>query len=641
MVKHFSNNIQNVIQRELFAANTSIKIAVAWFTNDLLFQPLLLKLATGVKVDLILNKDEINLSSSIDFNFFIQQGGNLYWNESNRLMHEKFCIIDDRIVITGSYNWTNKAEVNYESISVFADEQGTIADYKARFLALSRNFVRQTPQATLQPIVNSGECPTSLQPYTKLKFYHSIILCHSSNTPILANQYEGGPYALLDNKTFMPRTPFMFSNYSSFVPDRNYLWLRGETKWGLFDCEKLEFVVKPQFDEISGEWATSKIVKCYDKYGVVSNGGKMLLPCDYNEITRKEDYFILRQEQKYGFYDEQCDRIIKPIYDWIELKGDGVRFSYYILSKGGMYGAYILKYNGSDKLFDCKYDKITYREPLGYPILHLQYNSNHTAYIFDSEMEVGGENCNKIEVFRSKFDYKILVSLYTNGQSCLYIFKDRIKLSSGYDKIIYDENLIYLEKNGKKGVYILGHKKEFNCIYDSISFDHPFGKGVLRLQRRKSSHSTVNQKMCFDIYVLDSKKEIGGDWCVDIKYETPPKTKTPMYPMYNQPHCDYTAIIMKTESKKYRAYINYGYRLINGEYDCVSLLSDTVLLTTYRPKLETLYYKVKSDRLEKEEEQYHYRLQKAMEALPKIETPEERRIREIRDMIEKYKDKTK
>ena len=78
MVKHYSNNIQNVIQRELFTANSSIKIAVAWFTNDLLFQPLLLKLATGVKVDLILNKDEINLSSSIDFNLFAQQGGNLY-----------------------------------------------------------------------------------------------------------------------------------------------------------------------------------------------------------------------------------------------------------------------------------------------------------------------------------------------------------------------------------------------------------------------------------------------------------------------------------------------------------------------------------------------------------------------------------
>lgn len=60
MVKHYSNNIQNVIQRELFAANTSIKIAMAWFTDYLLFQPLLLKLATGVKVDLITNRDVFN-----------------------------------------------------------------------------------------------------------------------------------------------------------------------------------------------------------------------------------------------------------------------------------------------------------------------------------------------------------------------------------------------------------------------------------------------------------------------------------------------------------------------------------------------------------------------------------------------------
>lgn len=602
MVKHYSNNIQNVIQRELFAANSSIKIAVAWFTNDLLFQPLLLKLATGVKVDLILNKDEINLSSSIDFNFFALQGGNLYWNESNRLMHEKFCIIDDRVVITGSYNWTNKAEVNYESISVFTDEQDTITDYKARFQSISRNFVRQTPQVKPQPIVNSGKCHASLQPYTKLKFYHSIKLFESSNTPILANQYEGGPYALLDSKTFLPRTQFMFSDYSSFILGRNYLWLKGETKWGLFDCEKLEFVVKPQFDEIGGAWRNGKIVKCNSKYGIVSNNGKLLLACDYDGITYKENHFVLRQGHKYGFYDEQCNIIIKPNYDWIELKKDDVRFPYYILSSGGMYGVYILKYNGGDKFLDCKYDKITYSEPLGYPILHLQRNSNHSAYIFDSKTEVGGDGCIKI-AFGSKYDYKILVSQYANGQSCLYIFGDKIKLSSRYDKIIYDENLIYFEKSGKKGVYILGHKKEFNCIYDSISFDQPFGKGVLCLQRQKISYGTIGQNMCYDIYVLDSKMEIGGDWCIDVKYEKPDMPKTPLYAPKHQ--CNYTTIVMKTTSEKYRVYISYGNRLINGEYDSVSLLSDTILLYTHKPKFETLYYKVKYGILEKEEEQLH------------------------------------
>ena len=50
MIKHYSNNIQNVILMELFKATESIKIAVAWFTNDLLFQPLLMKAVMGVSV---------------------------------------------------------------------------------------------------------------------------------------------------------------------------------------------------------------------------------------------------------------------------------------------------------------------------------------------------------------------------------------------------------------------------------------------------------------------------------------------------------------------------------------------------------------------------------------------------------------
>ena len=33
MIEHYSHKIQNAIQKELFKANKSIKIAVAWFTN--------------------------------------------------------------------------------------------------------------------------------------------------------------------------------------------------------------------------------------------------------------------------------------------------------------------------------------------------------------------------------------------------------------------------------------------------------------------------------------------------------------------------------------------------------------------------------------------------------------------------------
>ena len=135
MVEHFSSNIQNIIQSELFRAQKSIKIAVSWFTNDLLFQPLLLKKNIGVEIELILNHDEINcgISNPINFDELSKIGGKIYWNTSKNLMHDKFCIIDDNIVITGSYNWTNKAEFNKENISVFRGELDTLRFYNEQF----------------------------------------------------------------------------------------------------------------------------------------------------------------------------------------------------------------------------------------------------------------------------------------------------------------------------------------------------------------------------------------------------------------------------------------------------------------------------------------------------------------------------
>lgn len=142
MVKHISNKIQNAIQMELFKAKKSIKIAVAWFTNDLLLQPLILKLRNGVSVELIINDDDINRGgeTSLDFTEYLQVGGILRWNDTKQLLHDKFCIIDDNIVIFGSYNWTNKAEYNEESVAISKDDAETILFYSNKFLNLQKKY---------------------------------------------------------------------------------------------------------------------------------------------------------------------------------------------------------------------------------------------------------------------------------------------------------------------------------------------------------------------------------------------------------------------------------------------------------------------------------------------------------------------
>lgn len=528
MIKHYSQNIQNAILKELFTANQSIKIAVAWFTNDLLFQPLLLKLATGVKVDLILNKDEINLSASIDFNSFVKSGGNLYWNDTNRLMHEKFCIIDDRVVITGSYNWTNKAESNYESISVFTNEEESLRDYKTRFATLSKGFTKQAVQVKSQPTINRGKCPVSLQPYTKLKFYHSINLFQSSNTPILAQEYEGGPYALLDRDTFLPKIAFIFSDYWSFIPRDNYLWVKGETRWGLFDCDELEYVLKPQFEKI-------------------------------------------------------------------ESKSKNISYTHYILHENGKYGVYIL-YSDNNVFYDCKYDNITYSENNGYPILDLQYGNNHKVFVLDSKIEVGGDNCNKITLDVQQ-DKNILLTHFANGQCGVYVFNDRKKLDHIYDKVICEDNLIYLEKDNKKGVYIIGHKKEFGCKYESIYFDKiepQFEKGILRLQRNLNHGNCEDRRVCYDVYLMNSRWELGGDWCVEVKYEYPKdwyatrKSEQSQLTNYTNKKAKYVAIVMKTINGTFRVYaLN---TLIMEECDEVDLGHFNIVLSrSESPQREIIY----------------------------------------------------
>lgn len=54
------------------------------------------------------------------------------------LMHHKFAIFDERLVVTGSYNWTHSAEVaNYENVVVL-DDPGDVNRFRQEFRRLWR-----------------------------------------------------------------------------------------------------------------------------------------------------------------------------------------------------------------------------------------------------------------------------------------------------------------------------------------------------------------------------------------------------------------------------------------------------------------------------------------------------------------------
>ena len=138
MVTPYFSNIRQQILHSLDTANEEISIAMYWFTNHQLLEKLCDKLLEGKKVQLIIHNDFINnRTTGLDFQKFIDNGGEFYFSDTDNPMHNKFCIIDDKILINGSYNWTYFAESkNSENILIIKDETNTILAFKQEFTKL-------------------------------------------------------------------------------------------------------------------------------------------------------------------------------------------------------------------------------------------------------------------------------------------------------------------------------------------------------------------------------------------------------------------------------------------------------------------------------------------------------------------------
>ena len=114
---HFED-IQKQIIEEIRKAKFTIWVAVAWFTDDILFKELVSKTKKGLNVQVIINDDQINANGGLRFNEHFESHKLPKWGLYGNIMHNKFCIIDLKTVIHGSYNWTKKAQYNSESIEV-------------------------------------------------------------------------------------------------------------------------------------------------------------------------------------------------------------------------------------------------------------------------------------------------------------------------------------------------------------------------------------------------------------------------------------------------------------------------------------------------------------------------------------------
>ncbi|MDB7984354.1 phospholipase D-like domain-containing protein [Faecalicoccus pleomorphus] len=131
------NKIQDTIIQGIRDAKFIIWAAVAWFSNDAIYQELIVKKEQGLSIRIIVSEEESNkkMIAKLKDNGFnvkvIPKWGVLGHNR----MHDKFCIIDMDYVMHGSYNWTSTANYNKETLATASDHE-FVSKFAKEFMTL-------------------------------------------------------------------------------------------------------------------------------------------------------------------------------------------------------------------------------------------------------------------------------------------------------------------------------------------------------------------------------------------------------------------------------------------------------------------------------------------------------------------------
>ncbi len=111
-----------VVVRWISRANRSIDLAIYSFTLDTISRALIEAKERGVRVRVIMEAERIDRYS--EYGRLKAAGVEVRPDGNRYLMHDKFMVIDGRVVLTGSFNYTWSADRrNDENLVVIEDER--------------------------------------------------------------------------------------------------------------------------------------------------------------------------------------------------------------------------------------------------------------------------------------------------------------------------------------------------------------------------------------------------------------------------------------------------------------------------------------------------------------------------------------
>ncbi len=405
---YFENIQQQIIQR-VQGAQHSVLVAVAWLTDSAIFTELCNSAKKGLQVELLLVDDNINNDMApFDHKRLEACGGKVYFIPSQNdgaIMHHKFCIIDDCTVITGSYNWSRKAQLNDENIVVIKDTS-LATQFKNEFIVIKSNLnslIDKVPELEIEQILvrcflknnpnKFGFCTADFKKIVIPCIYDEVYPFNSWYAKVIyggeirfvtragyvikpANRtiFEGGfpdgivpasianKYNALSNEMlygFVDKDndkliilPFVYEDVNIFCEDLASVKINGV--WGYIDRDGREKI--PFAYEWAGNFYNGNaLVKINEKWGYTDKMGNQTIPCIYDGFYRYGDsmsYQIVELKKQKGYFDIIRHEICIPIcYD-----DASFFFENLAAVKKGIKWGYINDKN--EKVIDFLYDKV-------------------------------------------------------------------------------------------------------------------------------------------------------------------------------------------------------------------------------------------------------------------------------------------
>lgn len=148
----FTQNIEQIILEHFEKAEKSITIVVAWFTNRRIISKLIdLKKYRNLDIQILVDDNDVNQKYFFELHLATLEecGIEVKCQHISKFNHNKFSVIDNETFITGSYNYTSKANQNFENIVIEKDIR--IADFYTRIFKFftDKNYI--DPNVKLLP----------------------------------------------------------------------------------------------------------------------------------------------------------------------------------------------------------------------------------------------------------------------------------------------------------------------------------------------------------------------------------------------------------------------------------------------------------------------------------------------------------